>query len=304
MSTHKRKIMASGGLPVFLTFSVHTDPNTNSIHWKKWMDKLENLFVALDIDSNKKQKVTLLLYTRDKVFDIHHIFTDQQKEIGATTTTENGSTIPNEYETMKKSLTDHFTPQKNTSYEVFKFWQGLQNPDENLDAYYARLWTLASTCDFENTNWEILAQILQWCLSSRLRRKALRENSSLKQVLDQARAIELAHMHATEMEQKEIRALLSYNRNENDTWCTYRNNNRSSSKGTTNSSDSHSRYQQHDSCRFTLKPQACGVYKKMANRLVTIMDTLQHTLLVQPEVRSVETAIRWIILLEYVTPSW
>ena len=43
--------------------------------------------------------------------------------------------------------------------------------------------------------------------------------------------------------------------------------------------------------------------KKMADRLFTIVDTLQHTQLVQPKVRSEETAIRQTILLEYVTPS-
>ena len=148
--------MASG---VFPTFSVHADPNTTSIRWQKWMDKLENLFVALNIDSNKKRKATLLHYAGDEVFDIHHNFTDQQKGIGAITTTGDGSTIPNEYETTKKSLTDHFTPQKNTSYEIFRFRRALQNPDENLDAYHARLRTLASTSDFVNTDREILSQI-------------------------------------------------------------------------------------------------------------------------------------------------
>ena len=197
-STHKRKIMASGGLPVSLTFSVHADPNTTSIRWKNWMNKLENLFVALDIDIDKKRKTTLLHYAGDEVFDISPSFTDQQKGIGATTTTEDGSTIPNEYETTKKSLTDHFTLQKNTSYEIFKFRRALQNPDENLDAYHTRLRTLASASGCENTDRKILAQILQGCLSSKLRRKAPREISSLKQVLDQARAIDLAHVRVTD----------------------------------------------------------------------------------------------------------
>ena len=262
-----------------------------------------NLFVALDIDSNKKRKVTLLHYARDEVFYIYHSFTDQQKGTGATTTTEDGSTIPNEHETTEKSLTDHFMPQKNTSYEIFKFRRALQNPDENLVAYHTGLRTLASTCDFENTDREILAQILQGCLSSKLRRKALRENSSLKQILDQARAIELAHVCATEMEQKEIHALSSYNRNENHKRRTHRNNSCSSCKSSTNSCNSHSRYQQHDSRALSRSPKHVGDTKKMANRLVTIVDTLQHTLLVQPAVRSVETAIRRTILLECVTPS-
>ena len=65
------------------------------------MNKLENLFVALDIESDQKRKATLLHYAGDKVFDIYHSFTDQQKGIGATITTEGGSTTSNEYETTK-----------------------------------------------------------------------------------------------------------------------------------------------------------------------------------------------------------
>ena len=89
------------------------------------MDKLENVFVTLDIDSNKKRKATLLYYAGDKVFDIYHSFTDQQKGTGTTTTTEDGSTIPNEYEMIKKLLTDPFMPQKNISYKIFKFRRAL-----------------------------------------------------------------------------------------------------------------------------------------------------------------------------------
>ena len=113
------------------------------------MDKLENLFVALDIDNDKKRKATLLHKVGDEVSAIYHSFTDQQKGISAISSTEDSSTISNEYETTKKSLIDHFTPQKNTSYEIFKFRRTLQNPDENLDSYHAKLQTLASTRDFE-----------------------------------------------------------------------------------------------------------------------------------------------------------
>ena len=50
-------------------------------------------------------------------------------------------------------------------------------------------------------------------------------------------------------------------------------------------------------------PKHVGNTKKMADRHVTIVDTLQRTLLVQHEVRSVETSIRRTTLLEYATPS-
>ena len=144
--------MASGYLPVFPNFSVHSEQNTTSIRWGKWIQKLENLFIALDMKCDEKRKATLLHYAGDEVFDIFDNFTDQQKGIGATKELEDGSIVPNEYGTAKKSLTDHFTPQKNTSYEIFKFRRATQNPDENLDAYHVRLRTLASTCDLQDVD--------------------------------------------------------------------------------------------------------------------------------------------------------
>ena len=67
-STHKRKIMANGGLSVFPTFSVHADPNTTSIRWKKWIDKLENLFVDIDSDKNGKRHFSVTQETKSSIF--------------------------------------------------------------------------------------------------------------------------------------------------------------------------------------------------------------------------------------------
>lgn len=75
----------------------------------------------------------LLHYAGDDIYDIYDNFTDEQKGIGAVYITEDGSITPNEYGVMKKLLADHFTPQKNTSYEIFKFRQAIQNTGETLD---------------------------------------------------------------------------------------------------------------------------------------------------------------------------
>lgn len=131
--------MTSNGLPVFPSFSVHVDQTTTAVRWKKWIDKLKNVFAALDIDNDKKRKATLLHFAGDEVFNIFHNFTDQQKGIGATTISDDNLVESNEYEATKKSLTNYFMPQKNILYKIFKFHQAIQNLDESLDLYHVIL---------------------------------------------------------------------------------------------------------------------------------------------------------------------
>ena len=53
-------------------------------------------------------------------------------------------------------------------------------------------------CDFHDN--EILGQIIQGCTSSRVRRKALKANSTRKQVLDEARSLQLSESRAVIIE--------------------------------------------------------------------------------------------------------
>ena len=84
-----------------------------------------------------------------------------------------------------------------------KFRQSRQNEGETIDAFYTRLRLLAARCDFANEDREIKAQILQGCTSSRLRKRALRdEKLTLTQLLDAARLleVELSDKQAQEIE--------------------------------------------------------------------------------------------------------
>ena len=76
----------------------------------------------------------------------------------------------------------------------------MQQKEESIDSFYTRLRALAATCDFHDQDREILSQVLHGCVSSRIRRKALKDNLNLKQVLDEARAFELLDSRAAEME--------------------------------------------------------------------------------------------------------
>ena len=201
--------MASS-LPVFASFSVHEDEKSAGTRWKKWLDRFENLLCALDINDDRKKKAMLLHYVGEETYDIFDSFTDEQKGIGAVRAGDReDEQEPDEYNVAKKSLTDFFTPKKNTTYEMFQFRQASQNHGESIDSFYTRLRKLASTCEFHDVDKEILSQILQGCLSTRLRRKALKDNYSLTQVLDEARAIELSESRASVMEKKNVNAVSS-----------------------------------------------------------------------------------------------
>ena len=194
--------MASVGLPTFERFPVHSEENTVGLRWCRWTAKLENLMCALNITDDARKTALLLHYAGDEVYEIYEAFTAEQKGVGATLPgpNEGDPAVLNAYSTLNKSFTTYFTPKQNTSFEVFKFRQTIQKPSEAIDAFHTRLLNLATHCDFHDTDTEILAQIVQGCVSNRLRRKALKDNITLQAVLDEARALELSETRAAEIE--------------------------------------------------------------------------------------------------------
>ena len=184
-------------LPNFEKFPVHKDESSAGVRWKTWIMKLDNL-CALDIKSDARKKALLLHYGGDDIFEIYDSMTDEQKGIGAKTQGDNPT--PNEYEVLKNSFTDHFTPKQNTAYETSKFRQAKQHDGKSIDCFYTCLRKFVSLCDFHNTDKEILAQIIQGCKSTCVRRKALKDNMTLKAVLDEARALKLPDSRAAEIE--------------------------------------------------------------------------------------------------------
>ena len=100
---------------------------------------------------------------------------------------------PDNYDRAIDKLDAYFSPKKNIDYEIFQLRQTKQLTDETVDQFCLRLRKLAISCDFHDTEKEIKAAVIQNCLSKRLRRVALREDTlSLDQLLAKARALEPA----------------------------------------------------------------------------------------------------------------
>ena len=106
-----------------------------------------------------------------------------------------------DYDKATTALTAYFQPKKCIEYQTYVFRAATQGKDETLDNYLIRLRELAKSCDFHDIDREIKAQIVQSCSSTRLRRRALRDDMTLKQLIDAGRAIELSDRQARTIEQ-------------------------------------------------------------------------------------------------------
>ena len=147
-------------LPDFPPFDTESEPTSLGIKWKKWILRLENLFVALDIKDKVRQKALLLHYGGANLSDIYYTLASEDDK---------------EYQQVKEKLEAHFEPKVNVTFETYNFRQLAQEQDESVDKFVTRLREAANRCDFHDKEREIKDQIVQKCFSDRVRRKALRE---------------------------------------------------------------------------------------------------------------------------------
>ena len=193
-------------LPEFPSFDINCDQTSLSQRWKKWIARFENLLLAMDISEPKRKKALLLHYAGQ---DVHDIF-DTLPEPPADAPPERGSgeesqstVTGDEYEIAIKKLNIYFNPKRNVEYEAYIFRQAKQQKGETLDFFQSRLRQLAATCEFSNVDREVKSQIVAGCLSSRLRRRALRDpKMTLTGLLDHGRALETSESQASGIEKK------------------------------------------------------------------------------------------------------
>ena len=132
-------------LPEFPSFEINSEPTSLGQRWKKWMDRFENLLVALDITDPKRKKALMLHYAGAGVQEVF--------ETLPTLTVTDGDA--NDYVTAKDQLNTHFCPKQNIEYETYVFRQAKQRTGETLDQYHTRLRQLAQTCDFSDIDCEV-----------------------------------------------------------------------------------------------------------------------------------------------------
>ncbi|VDI11913.1 Hypothetical predicted protein [Mytilus galloprovincialis] len=131
----------AASLPIFPSFPVHE--NNAEIRWRKWISRLENLFIGLNIKDSKRQRALLLHYAGEDVNEVFDTLDNTGEDFCA----------------AKHKLTAYFAPKKNTGYEIHKFRQAKQTSDETIDSFHTRLRQLAVNCEFTETSKEVKSQI-------------------------------------------------------------------------------------------------------------------------------------------------
>ncbi|CAC5426706.1 unnamed protein product [Mytilus coruscus] len=69
--------MAAFNLPAFPSFDIETDKSNAGPRCKKWVDRLENFFIGLDIDDEDRKRALLLHYAGERVYDIYDAYKKQ-----------------------------------------------------------------------------------------------------------------------------------------------------------------------------------------------------------------------------------
>ena len=166
-----------------------TKTTTQVLDGRNGLKRLERLFIGMKLEDDKQKRALLLHYAGPDVDDIFDTLTDTGED--------------KDYKKAVEKLNEYFNPQINTTYEVYNFRTAKQKEEESLDTYHTRLRQLAKTCEFADADKEIKEHIILTCTSNALRRRALRENFSLKDLLQHGRALELSESQATQVEKTE-----------------------------------------------------------------------------------------------------
>ena len=158
--------------------------------WNTWIQDFEMFLTASGITDKKQMRALLLYQAGTRVREIFR----QLNETGT----------DDDYDTAKSKLKEHFQPQENRRYEVFKFREAKQDPNETLDQFHTRLRTLAQTCSLADADFEVEQQIIMAGTSSRIRKKALRDPTyALKDILVDGRREEQSSYQARNIESKD-----------------------------------------------------------------------------------------------------
>ncbi|XP_006821563.1 uncharacterized protein LOC100367779 [Saccoglossus kowalevskii] len=178
--------MASESIPHYEPFQVHEEPSTCGKRWEEWLEGFQIMMIACDITSTKRQRALLIHYAGKEV----------RREIKALPDTGEEDDVKKLIEALNK----RFAPKRTKAYEKHVFRQAKQKYGESTDQYHARLQLLVANCNYANPDEEVCTQIIEHCTSQRLRRRALREDMKLEDLLNFARTMEVSESHAADIE--------------------------------------------------------------------------------------------------------
>ncbi len=96
----------------------HEDPTSLSNRWTAWLKRFERFVVAMDIKDTTRKRSLLLYLAGPEVEKIFETIQDNGEE--------------KDYDVAAKTLTEYFSPKKNTMYEIHLFRKAQQRQGETI----------------------------------------------------------------------------------------------------------------------------------------------------------------------------
>ena len=178
-------------LPDISRFDPAVDHSSIGPRWQAWREELDYYIAAANITNDKQKRNILLHLAGPKVQKIFKTLREPEEE--------------RTFKSASDALDDYFLPKKNVVCERLIFGEAVQEPHESIDQFATRLRNLSDHCQFENVDDAVRDQLVKACLSTKLKKFALREGSreggqcDLKSLLDFERAQERGESKARQM---------------------------------------------------------------------------------------------------------
>ena len=193
----------AGHLPNFPPFDPEDDTSTTAPRWVSWLDGLETMILAMDINDHRRKWALLRHYAGPKCQQIERqLVYDKEAPFGA-----DDAAYQDHYARLKDAFATYFQPKKNTAHASYIFHSMRQNETETVASFSIRLREQANRaefCDATCTNRAIRDRIIAGCQSSRLRLKALEDDLALDKLLEIAICQESSKAQAAEIEKEEV----------------------------------------------------------------------------------------------------
>ena len=193
----KTQVSKMTNLPNYPAFDVVDDP-TVANKWEDWLDGFEAMVRAMKITAEGRKRDLFL----------HYIGTGGRKLLKRL---EDTGTPGEEGEYTKPiaALTQFFTPKLDRLYLMNKLQHMKQGPTESIDSFYIRICEMTDRISLEALEKSELvdliklSQMVKKCRDPGVRKKALRDELSLKQFLSAARAGERTDMEIKDLDEEE-----------------------------------------------------------------------------------------------------
>ena len=156
------------------------DEKTDS--WSNYIDRLEQFFIANEIESEQKQKAILLSSVGPRTYKLICNLTQPDKP-----STKN-------FHTIVELVREHHSPRPSIIVQRFKFNTYMRQPQQSIRNYVAELKKLSEFCNFGNNLDEMLRDRLVCGVNDKnIQTKLLAEkNLTFSTALEIAQALELA----------------------------------------------------------------------------------------------------------------